>query len=31
MKDKIKLLAVLLFHNDEDIIEDQIKYYKYKK
>ena len=30
MKDKIRLLAVLLFHNDEDIIEDQIKYYKYK-
>lgn len=24
-----KFLTVLLFHNDEDIIEDQIKYYKY--
>lgn len=24
----IKCLTVLLFHNDEDIIEDQIKYYK---
>jgi hypothetical protein len=26
---KIKCLAVLLFHDDEDIIEDQINYYKY--
>jgi len=24
-----RFLTVLLFHNDEDIIEDQIKYYKY--
>ena len=24
-----KCLAVLLFHNDEDIVEDQIKYYKH--
>lgn len=28
--DSVKCLAVLLFHNDEDLVEDQIKYYKYK-
>lgn len=26
----IKCLAILLFHNDEDLVSDQIEYYKYK-
>ena len=26
----IRCLAVLLFHNDEDLVADQIEYYKYK-
>ena len=25
----IKCLTTLLFHNDEDLVEDQIQYYKY--
>lgn len=28
-KSIIKCLAVLLFHNDEDLVEEQINYYKY--
>ena len=26
----VKCLAILLFHNDEDLVSDQIEYYKYK-